>query len=268
MVVSSNAGTPFAEIGATGVALVAPGLPARRPRPRRADARAGRRGRRPRRGAHGRHPGRRHEARRSRRRRGVGRRRPGTAAGELRSRRTTTSPASEKAPTWGPRHRLARRADRPAGRGQGRAPRRGRARGASQAGASAVWVSNHGGRQLDRAVATADACREVVAAVGDDAEVYVDGGSALRSGRRSTALALGADARLPGSARPLLALAEGERRRGPDAPRAARPDRRGAAVWPAARTVADTRGTRRRVEPQTASDLRKRVCGPPHVHSI
>lgn len=44
------------------------------------------------------------------------------------------------------------------------------------AGASAVWVSNHGGRQLDRAVATAHALPGVAEAVGDLAEVYVDGG--------------------------------------------------------------------------------------------
>jgi 4-hydroxymandelate oxidase len=44
------------------------------------------------------------------------------------------------------------------------------------AGAAGVWVSNHGGRQLDGAVATADALPEVVAAVGERAEVYVDGG--------------------------------------------------------------------------------------------
>ena len=44
------------------------------------------------------------------------------------------------------------------------------------AGAAAVWVSNHGGRQLDGAVATADALPAVADAVGDAAEVYVDGG--------------------------------------------------------------------------------------------
>lgn len=44
------------------------------------------------------------------------------------------------------------------------------------AGASAVAVSNHGGRQLDTVVATADALPEVVEAVGGRAEVYVDGG--------------------------------------------------------------------------------------------
>jgi 4-hydroxymandelate oxidase len=70
-----------------------------------------------------------------------------------------------------------------------------------EAGAAGVVVSNHGGRQLDTAVATADALPEVVAAVGDRAEVYVDGGV-----RRGTdvvkALALGARAVLVG--RPVL----------------------------------------------------------------
>ena len=69
------------------------------------------------------------------------------------------------------------------------------------AGADAVIVSNHGGRQLDGAVATADALPEVVRAVGEQAEVYVDGGI-----RRGTdvirALALGARAVLLG--RPIL----------------------------------------------------------------
>lgn len=49
-----------------------------------------------------------------------------------------------------------------------------------EAGAAAVWVSNHGGRQLDRSIATAHALPEVVDAVGGRAEVYVDGG--LRTG--------------------------------------------------------------------------------------
>jgi 4-hydroxymandelate oxidase len=44
------------------------------------------------------------------------------------------------------------------------------------AGAAGVIVSNHGGRQLDGAIATARALPEVVAAVGQVAEVYVDGG--------------------------------------------------------------------------------------------
>ncbi|MFQ1002475.1 alpha-hydroxy acid oxidase [Modestobacter sp. SSW1-42] len=75
------------------------------------------------------------------------------------------------------------------------------------AGAAGVVVSNHGGRQLDRAVPTALALPEVVAAVGDRVPVLVDGG--LRSGLDVlTALALGARAVLVG--RPVLwALASG-----------------------------------------------------------
>ena len=61
------------------------------------------------------------------------------------------------------------------------------------AGAAAVWVSNHGGRQLDGAVPTAEALRDVVAAVDGRAEVYVDGG--VRTGTDVLrALALGARA--------------------------------------------------------------------------
>ena len=61
------------------------------------------------------------------------------------------------------------------------------------AGAAAVWVSTHGGRQADPAVASAEALPEVVEAVGGDAEVYADGG--IRSGSDVlTALALGARA--------------------------------------------------------------------------
>ncbi len=75
------------------------------------------------------------------------------------------------------------------------------------AGASGLVVSNHGGRQLDRAVATATALPEVAAAVAGRAPVLVDGG--IRSGLDVlTALALGADAVLLG--RPVLwALAAG-----------------------------------------------------------
>jgi len=68
-------------------------------------------------------------------------------------------------------------------------------------GAKAVIVSNHGGRQLDSAIASIDALSEVVTAVADKAEVLVDGGI-----RRGTdilkALALGAKAVFLG--RPVL----------------------------------------------------------------
>ncbi|MCC7218585.1 MAG: alpha-hydroxy-acid oxidizing protein, partial [Burkholderiales bacterium] len=43
-------------------------------------------------------------------------------------------------------------------------------------GVDAVWVSNHGGRQLDGAVAAADALPHVAAAVQGRAEVLVDSG--------------------------------------------------------------------------------------------
>jgi 4-hydroxymandelate oxidase len=70
-----------------------------------------------------------------------------------------------------------------------------------RAGAAGVMVSNHGGRQLDGAIATADALPEVIDAVGGDVEVYVDGGV-----RRGTdvlkALSLGARAVLVG--RPVI----------------------------------------------------------------
>lgn len=71
-----------------------------------------------------------------------------------------------------------------------------------QVGAAGVVVSNHGGRQVDSAIATADALPEITEALADtDAEVYVDGGI-----RRGTdvlkALALGARAVLVG--RPTL----------------------------------------------------------------
>jgi 4-hydroxymandelate oxidase len=69
------------------------------------------------------------------------------------------------------------------------------------AGAAGIVVSNHGGRQLDRAVPTARALPEVVAAVAGRVPVLVDGG--LRSGLDVlTALALGADAVLLG--RPVI----------------------------------------------------------------
>ncbi len=72
---------------------------------------------------------------------------------------------------------------------------------AMEHGAAGVVVSNHGGRQLDCAVATADALPEVVDAVEGRGAVLVDGG--LRRGTDvAIALALGADAVLVG--RPAL----------------------------------------------------------------
>jgi 4-hydroxymandelate oxidase len=64
-------------------------------------------------------------------------------------------------------------------------------------GARGIIVSNHGGRHLDAAIATADALPEIAAAVGSKAEVYVDGG--IRRGTDIVkALALGARAVLIG----------------------------------------------------------------------
>lgn len=72
---------------------------------------------------------------------------------------------------------------------------------AVDAGASAIAVSNHGGRVLDGVAATADVLPGVVDAVGGRAEVYVDGG--IRRGADVVkALALGARAVMVG--RPVL----------------------------------------------------------------
>lgn len=63
---------------------------------------------------------------------------------------------------------------------------------AVEAGAAAVWVSNHGGRQLDATIASATALPDVSAALaGSPAECYVDGG--IRTGWHvALAAALGA----------------------------------------------------------------------------
>ncbi len=67
------------------------------------------------------------------------------------------------------------------------------ARRSVDAGASAVMLSNHGGRQLDSAPAPIDLVRDVRDEIGDDAEVIVDGG--VRRGTHVLkALALGATA--------------------------------------------------------------------------
>lgn len=67
------------------------------------------------------------------------------------------------------------------------------ARRCVEAGADAVWVSNHGGRQQDGLPASIDALPDVVGAVGDDVEVYVDGGF-RRGSDVVKAVALGARA--------------------------------------------------------------------------
>jgi isopentenyl diphosphate isomerase/L-lactate dehydrogenase-like FMN-dependent dehydrogenase len=64
-------------------------------------------------------------------------------------------------------------------------------------GVDGIVVSNHGGRQVDGAVASLNALVEVRAAVGRDPIVLVDGG--IRSGADIVkAMALGADAVLVG----------------------------------------------------------------------
>ena len=65
------------------------------------------------------------------------------------------------------------------------------ARMALDVGADAILVSNHGGRQLDGALSTIRSLPQVVRAVGDQMEVYLDGG--IRSGQDVLkALAMGA----------------------------------------------------------------------------
>jgi len=68
---------------------------------------------------------------------------------------------------------------------------------AVQAGASAIVVSNHGGRQLDGASSSISMLPKVADAVGSDVEVMFDGG--IRTGQDVLrALALGAKSCLIG----------------------------------------------------------------------
>ena len=77
---------------------------------------------------------------------------------------------------------------------------------AMEAGASAIVVSNHGGRVLDQCPATAEVLPEIVDAVGGKMTILVDGG--IRSGMDVfKALALGADAVL--IARPFVNMVYG-----------------------------------------------------------
>ena len=78
---------------------------------------------------------------------------------------------------------------------------------AKEAGASAIVVSNHGGRVLDDCAATEEVLPEIVAAVAGRAKVFVDGG--IRTGTDVfKALALGADAVLIG--RPFVPMVYGD----------------------------------------------------------
>lgn len=70
---------------------------------------------------------------------------------------------------------------------------------AVDAGADAIVVSNHGGRQLDGAPSSISALVPIVAAVKGKTEIYVDGG--IRSGQDILrAIALGADGTMMGRA--------------------------------------------------------------------
>jgi L-lactate dehydrogenase (cytochrome) len=84
------------------------------------------------------------------------------------------------------------------------------ARAVVDAGADAVVVSNHGGRQLDRAPTPLEVLPGVVDAVGDRAEVYVDSGI-LSGSDVVAAVAFGARAALVGRAYLYGLMAGGER---------------------------------------------------------
>ncbi len=82
---------------------------------------------------------------------------------------------------------------------------------AKEAGASAIIVSNHGGRVLDQCPATAEVLPEIVDAVKGEMKILVDGG--IRSGADVfKALALGADAVV--IARPFVTAVYGGGREG------------------------------------------------------
>ncbi len=84
------------------------------------------------------------------------------------------------------------------------------ARAVVDAGADAIVVSNHGGRQLDRAATPLEQLPSIAAAVGDRAEVYVDGGT-MSGGDVIAAVAMGARAVLVGRAYLYGLMAGGER---------------------------------------------------------
>lgn len=85
------------------------------------------------------------------------------------------------------------------------------ARKALEAGASAIIVSNHGGRVLDQCPSTAEMLPEIASAVGKDMMVLVDGG--IRDGVDVfKALALGADGVV--AARPYVTAVYGGKQEG------------------------------------------------------
>jgi L-lactate dehydrogenase (cytochrome) len=84
------------------------------------------------------------------------------------------------------------------------------AREAVTRGADAVYVSNHGGRQLDGSPATLDVLPRVVEAVGDRVEVFVDGG-VRRGADLVVARAMGARVALGGRPWYFGLAADGER---------------------------------------------------------
>jgi L-lactate dehydrogenase (cytochrome) len=84
------------------------------------------------------------------------------------------------------------------------------ARSVVDAGADAIVVSNHGGRQLDRAPTPLERLPPIVDAVGERVEVYVDGG-VLSGADIVAAVALGARAVLVGRAYLYGLMAGGER---------------------------------------------------------
>jgi L-lactate dehydrogenase (cytochrome) len=84
------------------------------------------------------------------------------------------------------------------------------ARAVVDAGADAVVVSNHGGRQLDRSPTPLEELPAIVSAVGDRAEVYLDGGI-LDGADVVAAVAAGARACLVGRAYLYGLMAGGER---------------------------------------------------------
>jgi L-lactate dehydrogenase (cytochrome) len=86
----------------------------------------------------------------------------------------------------------------------------GDARAVIEAGADAIVISNHGGRQLDRAPTPLEQLPAIVAEVGDRAEVYIDGGI-LSGADIVAAVAIGARACLVGRAYLYGLMAGGER---------------------------------------------------------